>query len=129
MEQRRSLVLLLAAGIVLSLLAVGIIGCTEEKVAAPAPAPAAVPSKYVNEYCPIMGGPIDPDKTPKTLERDYKGKMVAFCCPGCPEKWDALSDAQKDLALAKAGPNEEHARKVHGWHWVGEPKGRMRQAY
>jgi hypothetical protein len=108
-------------------LAVGLIGCTEDKGIKPAP--SVVESKYANEYCPIMGGPIDPTLVPQTLAREYKGKMVAFCCPGCPEKWDKLTDAQKDQALAKAGENEEHAKKVHGWHWVSSSKGRMRERY
>jgi hypothetical protein len=127
MEKQRSLLKLSVAGMAMSLLAVGLMGCAEEKGIKPAP--VVVESKYVNEYCPIMGGPIDPAKVPQTLVREYKGKMVAFCCPGCPENWDKLTDAQKDQVLAKAGPDEEHARKVHGWRWVGGGKGRMRVKY
>ena len=55
-----------------------------------------------------MGGPADP-----ALTRVYNGKTIGFCCPGCPEAWDKLTDAQKATALANAKPNAEHVRKVH----------------
>jgi hypothetical protein len=61
-----------------------------------------------NEYCPIMGGPGDPN-----LTRQFEGKTVAFCCPGCPEAWDKLTVVQKEQALASAKPNPEHIRLVH----------------
>ncbi len=52
----------------------------------------------VNANCPVM--PEDDASTSTTLA-DYKGQKVAFCCPGCVPKWNAMTDAQKDAALAK----------------------------
>ena len=59
-------------------------------------------SPFVNAYCPIMGSKIDPNKTPDSLAREYKGMKVAFCCPVCPPQWDKLSDAEKDAKLKAA---------------------------
>lgn len=51
-----------------------------------------------NAYCVIMNeDPVDPG-----LFREYKSQRVGFCCKGCLPKWEALTDAQKDAALAKA---------------------------
>ena len=63
--------------------------------------PAEAP--FVNARCPIMGSPIQPDKVPAALVREYKGQKVAFCCGGCPVAWEKLSDAEKDAKLAAAG--------------------------
>lgn len=63
-----------------------------------------VKPKFANTRCPIMGSPINPDKVSKDLIRDYKGQKVAFCCQGCPQQWDKLSDTQKAAKLAKAQP-------------------------
>jgi len=61
--------------------------------------------RFANAKCPIMGHPIDPQRVPDHLVREYKGQKVAFCCPGCPEKWDGLSEAQKEAKLeAKRTP-------------------------
>ncbi len=52
----------------------------------------------VNAYCVIMNeDPVDPE-----LVREYKGQRVGFCCKGCVPKWNAMTDAQKDAALATA---------------------------
>ncbi len=59
-----------------------------------------VKPKFVNDRCPIMGSPINPEKVAKNLIRDYKGQKVAFCCAGCPSKWDKLSAAEKEAKLA-----------------------------
>jgi hypothetical protein len=58
----------------------------------------------VNTTCPIMGNPVDPSKVPDSLYRTYKKQGVGFCCGGCPEKWDALSDSDKASKLAKSMP-------------------------
>ena len=63
-----------------------------------------VKPKFANISCPIMGSPINPEKVGKNLIRDYKGQKVAFCCGGCPSKWDKLTDAEKTAKLAKAKP-------------------------
>ncbi|MBL8760129.1 MAG: hypothetical protein JNL50_02405 [Phycisphaerae bacterium] len=52
----------------------------------------------VNHYCVVMNDdPVDPE-----LVREHKGQRVGFCCKGCFKKWDAMNDAQKDAAIAKA---------------------------
>ena len=52
----------------------------------------------VNAYCAIvLDDPVNPE-----VFTDYKGQRVGFCCKGCVPKWNALTDAQKDAALAKA---------------------------
>jgi hypothetical protein len=56
---------------------------------------------FINTACPIMGTPIDPDKVPSHLSREFRGQKVAFCCPGCPAQWDKLSDSQKQAKLIK----------------------------
>ena len=57
---------------------------------------------FVNAVCPLMGSPIKPEKVTASLTREYKGQKVGFCCGGCPEAWDKLTDAQKEAKLAKA---------------------------
>ncbi len=57
-------------------------------------------SSFVNERCPILGAPVDPAKTPAALTRLYEGHRVAFCCAGCPQKWDQLPNAEKSAKLA-----------------------------
>lgn len=58
--------------------------------------PGAVTS--VNHYCVINSSdPVNPK-----LNKEYKGQQVGFCCKGCYKKWDAMSDAEKDAALAAA---------------------------
>jgi hypothetical protein len=57
---------------------------------------------FVNAVCPMMGSPIKPEKVTAGLTREYKGQKVGFCCGGCPEAWDKLTDVQKEEKLAKA---------------------------
>lgn len=56
----------------------------------------------VNAKCPITGGALSPDGVVENLTRDHKGRKIGFCCDGCPEEWDKLTDADKDAELAKA---------------------------
>lgn len=63
-----------------------------------------VKPQFANNRCPIMGSPINPNGVSKNLIRDYKGQKVAFCCAGCPSEWDKLTDAQKQVKLAKVKP-------------------------
>jgi hypothetical protein len=63
-----------------------------------------VKPQFVNNRCPIMGSPINPEKVASNLIRDYKGQKVAFCCAGCPSMWDKLPNAQKQAKLAKVKP-------------------------
>ncbi|MGC9455837.1 MAG: hypothetical protein ACP5HU_13400 [Phycisphaerae bacterium] len=57
----------------------------------------------VNERCPVMGNPIDPENLSAENTRLYRGKRVGFCCPACPAKWDEMSDEEKQEALKEAG--------------------------
>ncbi len=80
---------------ILACVALTIPGCGKEDQT---PATA----KYINTKCPIMGAPIDPARVTPDLVRDYGAGPVAFCSAGCPEKWDALPEAQKLAKLAAA---------------------------
>jgi hypothetical protein len=78
----------------------------------------AAAKKPANSVCPIMGGKIDADKVSPELTRTFEGKTVAFCCGGCPAKWDQLSDEQKRAKLAphvdgqgKTQPHRTHHMK------------------
>jgi hypothetical protein len=46
--------------------------------AAPAPGPA------VNTVCPVSGKPVDP-----AFQIVFKGKVIGFCCPKCPDAFRA----------------------------------------
>ncbi len=72
--------------------------------AAPATRPAHAASRppVVNVRCPMLGTPIDPDAVPDGLYRVHRGRGVGFCCAGCPEAWDRLTEAEKDEKLAAA---------------------------
>lgn len=57
-------------------------------------------NELVNERCPIMGAKIDRKKVKlNAMSRTFKGKMIGFCCAGCPAAWDALSDKEKEAKL------------------------------
>jgi hypothetical protein len=58
-------------------------------------------AKFVNSKCPIMGKKIHADRVKPALVRTFNGRKVAFCCGGCPGRWDKLSDEQKADKLAK----------------------------
>jgi len=60
--------------------------------------------KFANVKCPIQGTPINPDKVTDQLIREYKGQKIAFCCAGCPQAWDKLTDAEKEAKLIEALP-------------------------
>jgi Cu(I)/Ag(I) efflux system membrane fusion protein len=65
----------------------------------------------VNARCPIMDSPIDPTNITAELVRVWDDKRIGFCCAGCPEMWDKLSDAEKrtklTAAMRDAGGNDE----------------------
>jgi hypothetical protein len=56
------------------------------------------PVATMNTKCVCSGKPVDP----KAPTADYQGGKVGFCCDQCPAKWNAMSDADKKAALAKA---------------------------
>lgn len=80
-------------------LAVGLTACSEKQETTSQTAETAV---CVNGTCPIMGSVIDPAKVPASLTRDFKGQKVGFCCAGCPDSWDKLTDEEKTAKLAAA---------------------------
>lgn len=60
----------------------------------------AVGPVFANTKCPMMGGVIQPEKVMPALTREFNGQKVAFCCGGCPDMWDKLSEPQKQAKLA-----------------------------
>jgi hypothetical protein len=59
-------------------------------------------ARFANKTCPIMGKQIQAAKVPEKLTRQFQGKTVAFCCGGCPRRWDQLSADEKASKLADA---------------------------
>ena len=51
----------------------------------------------VNTTCPIMGGPVDPQRTIV-----FEGRPVAFCCQDCMLQWISMSSPDQHAALARA---------------------------
>jgi len=52
----------------------------------------------VNQYCVVaQEDPVDP-----ALMTEWKGQKVGFCCKGCMPKWEKMTAAEKDAALASA---------------------------
>lgn len=78
-----------------------------EPAAAPSPATAQAatqpepPGGVANTKCPIMLSPVS--NPPPDLTRRYKGLTIGFCCGGCPDAWDKLSDVERDQKLAAIG--------------------------
>lgn len=68
--------------------------------------PAVATTDTYNQVCPIMGGEVTAEGG--TVEWD--GKTIGFCCDGCDEKWEALSEDEKaeKLAAAQADAEGEH---------------------
>ncbi len=59
-------------------------------------------ARFANSKCPIMGKRINPEKVKPALVRQFDGKQVAFCCGGCPRRWDKLSQEEKARKLAQS---------------------------
>ncbi|MDD4890273.1 MAG: hypothetical protein PHU85_10125 [Phycisphaerae bacterium] len=57
---------------------------------------------FGNTKCPIMGGAFDPAAIAADATREWKGQKVGFCCGGCPEAWDKLTDAEKQAKIDAA---------------------------
>lgn len=52
-----------------------------------------------NAFCVMVPeDPVDPAVAPV----EWKGQKLGLCCEGCRGKWNKLTDAQKDAAVAKA---------------------------
>lgn len=68
----------------------------QDAAACLAPKPGTIVS--VNSYCAIVpADPVDP-----AVAVEWNSKTVAFCCKGCVPKWEKLTEAQKEAALAVA---------------------------
>ena len=76
--------------------------------ASPSPMGAAGPEgqlvPVVNDKCPMTGKALDRQKVPTDLRREFKGKLVGFCCKDCPPAWDKLTDEDKQAKLDKVMP-------------------------
>lgn len=59
---------------------------------------APAPSGMLNTKCAVSGEALD-GKGPTV---DFMGGKVGFCCDKCAAKWNAMDDAGKKAALAKA---------------------------
>jgi hypothetical protein len=67
--------------------------------------------RIINAKCPMIGGKVDMDKTSEKMTRMYKGIKIGFCCAGCPEAWDKLSDKEKSGRLSKLMEVSHKAKK------------------
>ena len=111
----------LAAPVLLAILSVGCEQADEatqpatESTAAVEQTAEPVMVSLANESCPIMGGKA---KTTEDLTREFNGQTVGFCCDGCPQKWDKLSDDEKSAKLAevqkKVDDGHDHEDHDHG---------------
>ncbi|MFG0243370.1 MAG: hypothetical protein ACF8R9_11355 [Phycisphaerales bacterium JB054] len=57
---------------------------------------AATISQVSNDTCPLSGGAVK--SSAPTVS--FQGQEVGFCCGGCAEKFEAMSDSDKMAALA-----------------------------
>lgn len=51
-----------------------------------------------NARCPIMTD-LEPDGATYVT---WRGERIGFCCAQCVDKWDRMSDADRERALARA---------------------------
>ena len=68
--------------------ALALAGCSSgggNYAAAPAPPRQSNAAAISNTICPVMGRPVDPSVPTRT----YNGRVIGFCCRGCPPMWDA----------------------------------------
>ncbi len=90
---------IITAAAIASLMGLG--ACANNKAADAKGAPAGATANagmLANSKCPIMPDhPIDPSVTVA-----YKGSKVGFCCAGCIDEWDKMSESKKNEMLAKA---------------------------
>ncbi len=61
-------------------------------LAAPPAAPQTTPKPATNTLCPVLGGKVDPARSPKAV---VHGREYFLCCPGCDKK--LLADPDKYL--------------------------------
>ena len=102
--------------IVLSMFSMILVGCsqsnsstvaTDDKSNTTEESNSSEEIQTVNKHCPIMGGDVATDGGTTTWNK----KLIGFCCPGCEEKWDKLSEEDKVKKLAEA--DSEHDNHDH----------------
>ena len=57
--------------------------------------------EIVNPKCPVMDTAMEKQIAEK-MTRMYKGQRIGLCCEVCLKKWDAMSDAERELLVSKA---------------------------
>ena len=62
------------------------------------PTPIAAVVAASNTNCPIMGHEVSDDGG----RTEFNGQTIGFCCPGCIDKWNELSDEDKAEKLSAA---------------------------
>lgn len=77
---------------------------------------AANAARSANGRCPVMGNLVAPNGGSVT----YKGQQIAFCCPGCIEKFKA--DPEKYLRAMRADP------LAYGYDRPGPTHAQLRKA-
>jgi len=56
----------------------------------------AARGQALNTTCPMMDEVVDEE-----VVVEYNGNTIAFCCEGCIDDWNALSDAERDAKVAQ----------------------------
>lgn len=92
-------VLLLASAVMLSGLTASAAEMTPADTTKAAEGAKLVP--IVNPTCPVMGTVME-KTAPENMTRMFKGQRVGFCCEVCLKKWDAMNDAERDVAFKEA---------------------------
>ncbi|MFN7021860.1 MAG: hypothetical protein ACK4WH_11105 [Phycisphaerales bacterium] len=91
----------LTVGSILALLSLTVVGCASQQREDVAWCKSVKPGVVttVNHYCVVQDGdPVDPAMEPIV----WKGQKIGLCCEGCRPEWNAMSDTQKDAAVARA---------------------------
>lgn len=105
MKNRRTLMSVTLASFALACAVAG--GCansqcadeTEDAAKCAAPKPGTITT--ANTMCAVNpNDPVDPSLTGV----EWKGQKIGFCCKGCIPRWNKMTDAQKDAAVAKVVP-------------------------
>jgi hypothetical protein len=72
-------------------------GCADQQKTEAQPAMAMSPAGTVNYYCVMNPDDKVEVNSPTTT---WRGEKIGFCCGGCVGKWNKMTDAQKDAAVA-----------------------------
>lgn len=60
---------------------------------------------FANANCPMMGGEVDTEGEFSV----FNGKKIGYCCEGCKEGFEKLTDEEKQAKLAETNPEKESA--------------------